>query len=68
MQADAAGVGAGPAKEFNAVRADAGVALAKAARELGAIQIACGVFRNDQEIVAAGVSFGEGNQTSSKLQ
>ena len=68
VQADAAGVGAGPAEEFNAVRADAGVALANAARELGAVEIANVVFRNDQEIVAAGVSFSEGNQTSSKLQ
>ena len=36
VQADAAGVGPGPFEEFDAVCADAGVARAKAARELGA--------------------------------
>ena len=57
----------GPGEEFDAVGADAGVALAKAARELGAIKILRSVFFDDQKIVAAGVGLGEGNQSSSQL-
>ena len=54
-----------PGKEFDAVGADAGVALAEAAREVGAIVICGGFFGDDQEIVAAGMGLGEGNQSSS---
>jgi hypothetical protein len=67
VQADTAGVGTCPCEEFDTVGADAGVALAKAARELGTIKIFRSVFFDDQKIVAAGMGLGEGNQSSSQL-
>jgi hypothetical protein len=68
MEANAAGFGTRPREEFNAVRANSGVAQAKAASEFGTIEVACSILGDDQKIVPAGVSFREGNQNSSNLQ
>src|SRR6185437_10188913 len=68
VEMDAACAGPCPAEEFDSVGTDAGAAGAKTAGEIGAIGQARGVVRYDQEIVAAGMGFGEGNQASSAVQ
>ena len=68
VEMDAACAGPCPAEELDSVGADAGAAGAKTAGELGAISQARGFVRYDQEIVAAGMGFGEGNQASSAVK
>ena len=67
MQADAAGLRSGPGEELDAISADACVPRAKTPRQFSPLVVCRSLFRHNQEVVAAGVRFGKGNQSSSGL-